>query len=438
MINLGYFKYRLLDLWSLRFSPHFSNILFLLSKALFCFKRKKHSVKILLMSIRFGYPPRAQEFLVKHFSDYDFFRIISKPTSKEDAESRAIMLSAPHTDDDGSFYKGVILITFSHTFSYFLRHRNWSQLNRNFAFILEPSWAGYADPDILAFAQRAEHCVIQASEIKDRVLMNSIFPGVPCIDTGASNWIDDMYFDRGKFNSSNKEFDAVYVANLNPIKRVFRAIDLAWEVSKFNKNVKIAIVCAGWGSGSFEDLNDHIKKRKLDNNLFLYKGMPQERLMNLVIKSKCSILLSLKEGSNRVLFESMFLDVPVICLSENVGVNKSYINAETGLLVSDSLLSRALVYMSANYGKFSPRKWAINNISPEVTTNKLSQVINNNFPEEVNSNLLVKVNSPEVSYRDNVLDKTLFLELMGADSDSEFLNKCREINNISRPSSVFR
>lgn len=437
MINIGYFKYRLLDLWSLRFSLHFSNILFLFSKVLFCFKKKKYSVKILLMSIRFGYPPGAQEFLVKHFSDYDFFKIISKPTSKEDAEGRAIMLSAPHIDD-GNFYKGVILITFSHTFSYFLRHRNWPQLNRNFAFILEPSWAGYADPDILAFAQRAEHCVIQASEIKDRILMNSIFPGVPCMDTGASNWIDDMYFDRGKFNNSNKEFDAVYVANLNPIKRVFRAIDLAWEVSKFNKNVKIAIVCAGWGSGSFEDLSDHIKKRKLHDNLFLYKGMPQERLMNLVNKSKCSILLSFKEGSNRVLFESMFLDVPVICLSENVGVNKSYINAETGLLVSDSLLPKALVYMSSNYKKFSPRNWAINNISPKVTTEKISRVINNNFPKEVNSNLLVKVNSPEVSYRDNMLDKSLFLELMGANSDSEFLNKCREMNNLSRSPSGFR
>jgi glycosyltransferase involved in cell wall biosynthesis len=429
MINISYLKSRLRDIWFFRLSKIFSVALFFLSRVLVAFNCKDNAIKYLLMSIRYSYYSPSQELLYKKFRDFDFTKFLSKSTSKKDAVNRTIILSAPYTDQSGVFRKGVMLLTFSHTFSFFIRHENWDRLNKSFAFVLEPSWAGYADPDILAFAQTADHCIIQASEIKDRILINTIFPEVPCIDTGASNWIDDRFFDLEKGGSdAKKEFDAIYVANLNPIKRVYRAIDAVKDAKKSKSDIKVAVVCAGWGSGSYDELRRHIAYQGVSENLILYEGMAQDKLIDLVLRSKCSILLSLKEGSNRVLFESMFLNVPVICISENVGVNKSYINAQTGLLVPDSLIDKALCFMSEHYTNFAPRRWAMRIISPEVTTNDLSELLYEHYAGEINCQLEVKVNSPEVQYRRKDLFDCYFLDqLLESKTDSVFSESCNLI-----------
>ena len=428
-MELNYLKSRFRDIWFLQVSRIFSVGLFLVASVLVFLGIKDRSVKYLLMSIRYCYYGPSQKLLYKKFRSFDYTKLLSSPASRKDAVGRAIILSAPYTDESGVFQKGVMLLTFSHTFSYFLRHEKWSTLNKYFAFVLEPSWAGYADPDILAFCQNAGHCVIQASEIKDRILINTMFPEVPCVDTGASNWIDDQFFAGSDVNSGKKkEYDAIYVANLNPIKRVFRAIDAVKEAKKKNKNIKVVVVCAGWGSGNIDALRKHISHRGVDENLILLEGMSQDRLIELVLRSKCSFLLSFKEGSNRVLFESMFLNVPVVCVSENIGVNKSYINAETGLLIPDSLVHNAMCFMSENYARFSPREWALKNISPEKTTKDLSGVLRARYRFEVNYRLSVKVNSPEVRYRRIDLSEFDFLEmLLDAKNEAEFADCCRLI-----------
>lgn len=430
MINVNYLKSRLRDVWFLNISKIFSVALFLASRLLVSFNLKNKAIKYLLMSIRYSYYGPSQELLYREFREFDFTEFLSKSTSKKDAVGRTIILSAPYTDRSGVFRKGVMLLTFSHTFSFFIKHGNWDRLNQSFAFVLEPSWAGYADPDILAFAQTAEHCVIQASEIKDRILINTIFPEVPCIDTGASNWIDDrfFYFDKNR-PVEEKEFDAIYVANLNPIKRVYRAIDAVKEAKRTKSDIRVAIVCAGWGSGSYDELRNHIAYQGVVDNLTLFEGMDQDNLIDLVLKSKCSILLSLKEGSNRVLFESMFLNVPVICISENVGVNKSYINSQTGLLVPDRLVDKAICFMVDHYTNFSPRRWAMRSISPEVTTNGLSELLEGYYGVDLNYKLEVKVNSPEVQYRREDLRDYDFLDkLLESNTDADFSENCRQIH----------
>jgi hypothetical protein len=116
----------------------------------------------------------------------------------------------------------------------------------------------------------------------------------------------------------------------------------------------------------------------------------------------------------------MFLDVPVICLSENIGVNKSYINEFTGLLVKDAFFEEALLAMRSCYKNYKPRDWALMNISPQVTTGKLSSVLDSRFGSECNSNLEIKVNSPEVEYFDKELDSLLISsKLLGRLDDND-------------------
>ena len=90
----------------------------------------------------------------------------------------------------------------------------------------------------------------------------------------------------------------------------------------------------------------------------------------------------------------MSCNTPVVCIYENIGVNKEYINQYTGKLVYDKFLEDALLDMKENYMRYKPRKWLTKNISAEKTTELLRETIPNQ------SEIFVKINDPEVCYKD--------------------------------------
>ena len=131
----------------------------------------------------------------------------------------------------------------------------------------------------------------------------------------------------------------------------------------------------------------------------------------------------------------MFLDVPAICISENIGVNKSYINEFTGLLISDSFLEDALISMRENWISYRPRAWALKNISPNATTAKLANLLELKFGAICNSTLSVKSNNPEVEYLDEDIDHVEILtRLFSAikESDEQIFWKHVEGTKLTR------
>ncbi|KZZ53897.1 hypothetical protein A3758_26650, partial [Oleiphilus sp. HI0118] len=360
--------------------------------------------QLVLASIRYSYSIKSQKLVQAALANgFDFMPFTSTSAREDDACGRAIILSPPQFCRDGAIIKGVVVLTFSHTFSYFLRHPNWPQFNEYFVFVLEPSWAGYADPDIISFVQQAKNCVIEATEINDRVFISNVFPTVPCIDIGASNWVDPHRFVALSSND-DKDYDAIYIASMSLFKRVLRAIDVVKDIKKADSSYKLCLVCASWGGEDIESLEAYVESGGLKNNIDVFPSMSQADLVLLLNRSKCSILMSLKEGSNRVLFESMFANVPVVCISENIGVNKSYINSATGMLVSDQFFASALSAMKRDYRRYTPRAWATSNISPSKTTEILKNVLTAAYGASVNMDLLEKVNAPEVRYRTKDID----------------------------------
>ena len=366
---------------------------------------RRHAVKALLQAIRFnGKNSLAVKKLRECINREILQQLLSTNTNEKEksAAKRSIVLAEPKIEDGVVLKKGVLLITFTHSFCSFLASEQFESLNKRFLFILEPSWTGYADPDILLFCERAEHLVIQATDIDDRALINSLYPEVKTIDIGASNWVNQEKFVEDK--SVQKSIDLLYVANNNPVKRVFRFIEVVREISSRVTNLKVVIICAGWG-GSSKEVDNEIKRKKLENIIELKDGLPQDELIRLYQSSKASVLFSLKEGSNRVLFESLSCNTPIFCIAENRGVNKSYVNESTGSLAFDSCCSSSLEQLLKEYKNYSPREWALANISPKRTTDRLSSIIEKNYGELISSNLKVKVNAPEVTLLNKRFEK---------------------------------
>lgn len=308
---------------------------------------------------------------------------------------RSIILKWPRRSTVG-VERGVLLISFTTCFPYFYLYTDIERLRSWFTIVLEPSWAGYCLGELLFWAApSAPPVIVQATEKTDYEFIASLGTNLVPVDFGASNWVDHTVFR--KLEGIEKRYDAIYVANYKPIKRhhvLFRAIRAIGDPT-----FKLALVCTPWGTR--QTVLDLIEHYGLRDNVDIYEGLSPERLNELLNESKVSVLMSLKEGSNRSIFEGFFSDVPGVVLRNNVGINKSYINEFTGRLIDERDLPCALQFFREHWREFSPRAWALRHLAAPVTTQALEVVLRGlaaRRDEPWTSGLQIKVNKPEVEY----------------------------------------
>ena len=385
------------DLWYTKGRFIFSNLYFVLAKLFKLAGSPKRAFQFCSASLRYGMSDCALHLLQQVMSDYELStKDYSSGVEIKEASGRTIVLRWPSIEE-GHIDKGILAIKFTKTFSYYLKHIDIKSLEKYFFLVLEPSWSGYADADILGFVGRANNIVVQASELEDRILLNSFPETFVAASFGASDWVDYRLFNDLK---TGKIYDSIYVANTNPIKRVRRYLEAVSRIVRYQDEKYIGcLVCASWG-GAEDLVKKLIESYQLNDNLIVHFSVGRAEVVNLINQSKVNVLLSYKEGSNKSLFEAMFCNTPVICLAENVGVNKSYINESTGLLISDSLIESSLLWIKKNYSRFQPRQWAMNNITPNLTTKKLESIVCSLEGVISTRSLLVKTNNPEYSYFD--------------------------------------
>lgn len=322
--------------------------------------------------------------------------IVIKEDDRELLAKRIFVLKEPNETE-----KGVLIVSFD-TFGYLgLKHDMKGILN-NYFLILEPSWSGYCAPEIMQFLEyKNDKIIIQAAERIDYNFLNRLKSNLIPIDIGAGNWVDErVFYDL----HLAKEYDCIMIAQWGEFKRhhiLFSAIKKLKDPT-----YKACLIGAAWGGRTRADIEKLLTYYGIQKNVEIYEKLTPQEVNLLLNKSKVSILLSLKEGSNRAIFEGMFANIPVILLKENVGVNKSYINKETGVLIKRSELGYYLKWFRKHYTDFQPRLWALDNITCRESTKKMEELLKNITRENNLSwskNLEIKVNRPEfVYYNENV------------------------------------
>jgi glycosyltransferase involved in cell wall biosynthesis len=313
---------------------------------------------------------------------------------------RSIVLKWPQRIG-GALEKGVLLVSFTTSFPYFYEHVDIEQLQRYFSIVLEPSWAGYGVGEILFWARRAAPpVVVQATEKTDFDFIAALRSNLVPVDFGASNWVDERLFF--PVDGVPKQYDCVYVGNYRPIKRHHVLFDAIRRLR--DPTYRAALACTPWGGGSAKQtVHDLARHYGVERNVEIFEGLAPAELNRLLSASKVNVLLSLKEGSNRSLFEGFFANVPGIALRNNVGMNKSYVNAQTGRLIEEGELAEVLAFFRSHWSEFQPRRWALEHIAPKVTTRRLEAVLADLAHargEPWTTGLRVKVNRPEVAYFD--------------------------------------
>lgn len=383
-----------------------ANVLVLVGITLRTLRVRSTGLKLVLKGRRVGYVARADTTIrsiiergYREKSEFHDFLDESLGNNIEVHKSRILILKLPVFLDAEVIEKGAIVIKFTEAFAPIYLGVNVCLLSRYFVFILEPSWAGYSLAEILVWTElNAEKVVVMTPDEDDFRFLSELKSNLIPVKLGAADWVNPEIFS--KVSNTPKIYDAIYVANFNPGKRVDRYIRAIVRINRIKTDFRAALVCASNGISKREVMAT-LEWFSDKANISFFNGMAQSDLNKLLNQSKVNVLLSLKEGANKGLTEGLFSGTPALLLSENVGVRRANINNQTGKIIPDADLEDSLIWFADNYDDFEPHNWANEYISPTASTNnleKLLQEIEIQAGRVWTRGLYPKVNEPDLGY----------------------------------------
>ncbi|MEO0438441.1 MAG: glycosyltransferase [Pseudomonadota bacterium] len=294
------------------------------------------------------------------------------------------------TLSDAPIDKGILIIKFSETLDFCMRTGCITRLAPFYFIVIEPSWAGYALPQILALTSYQQHnFYVECADSEDYELLQFLDTNLIPVRIGSGNWVD---FERFKpLPDTRQVHDLLLVANNNPIKRVLSFI----QIFDRNPNLTGLLVCAGHGTER-ERIQKLLQLFSL-SNLAFSDGVSPDDLNKIINQSKYVCLMSLKEGSNRSLFESMAAGTHAILIDRNIGVDRSFFDGKAGSIVSQRDIAIKVREVPPN--RHEIREWAEGHISPTQSVHHLVNTINETEGTLLNvDSVRGKVNAPEIAY----------------------------------------
>lgn len=307
-----------------------------------------------------------------------------------------IVLKKPKIANGPAIEKGCLLLRHNENFLPFISAVNLPLFFSDYTIVLEPSWSGYADLIILSYTLHQEFPVIvMASEARDFRFLKRLDSNLIPVEFSNGDWVNPFIFK--PIDGTDKKYDAVMVSSWQDYKRhhvLFEALhklgDPSYKVALVSPSAKhrkeIELLIDGYG---------------IRNNITCMEGLSHRELNIVLNQSRVNILLSIQEGGNRSTFEGFFSGVPGMALKNNIGLPKSYFNDRTGKLIEEKNIVKELQYFRRKWSDFDPRPWAMANIAPDVTTQKLNHVLQQlaeKRNEQWTVDLVAKCNSPGAAY----------------------------------------
>lgn len=277
--------------------------------------------------------------------------------------SMAIVVS-PAQDDDR---RGVVIMSYNYVFPLLMNQYDFSRITERYHLVLEPSWSGYCNPDLMCYhLLRPNPVFIQAYEPRDSDYLKAIQSNLVAIPVSANWWVDHRIFSPDP--NIEKDLDFVMVASWADFKRHHRFFQTLRTLRTQGKELRG--VCAGYPAGStLESIRARARYYGVEDLIEFHEFIPQDQIANLMNRARVNVVWSLKEGVNRVIIEGMFCDVPCL-LPEgfNYGFRYPYVNEFTGRWSNDDRLANDLLEMTQQPWPHSPAEWIREHITPQAAT----------------------------------------------------------------------
>lgn len=336
-------------------------------------------------------------------------RIIRSVQDGKDLFERRLLILAAPTDSE----KGVILVKFNLYFTYFFTLFDSSIFDR-YHLVLEPSWVGFFDPQILQFEAFSAPVFVLSIEDRDLQYISERRSNLVPVRLGANYWVNpDIFYELPEVE---KEYDVVTVALWADFKRHYVLFDALRRAG--HRGLRAACIGMPYPRTK-ESIIDEARAYGVEGQVDFFECLTQEQINELFNKSRAHMIFSRKEGANKATTEAMFANIPAfVPKGFNYGTAFEHLNPETGGTFDEAELPGLLRRIHEGELKsLNPRRWAVEHISPQASTAKLERIIYG----DVKGRLKVKVNSPDLSYLD-------------PEDATELLPAYKELRRYLRPS----
>jgi glycosyltransferase involved in cell wall biosynthesis len=273
----------------------------------------------------------------------------------------------------GPAEKGVLVIDYNFAFPIFLRMFDHQAIMQQYHVVLEPSWSGYCDPDILCFLPRAQPVFVQAIEPRDERFLRQLNSNLVPVPLAANWWVDHRMMK--PLGSVTKDVDVIMIASWARFKRHQRFFAALAKLKRRGHHLKSVLIGYPVDS-SLNEIRRLAASYGVDDQLEFYEKLLPEEVNYHFNRSRVNVIWSRKEGFNRTIVEGMFADVPFLLRTGfNYGHHHDYVNCHTGYFADEKELPDRLLWMVANLHQFSPREWALANMSCQQATAVLERSI---------------------------------------------------------------
>lgn len=279
-----------------------------------------------------------------------------------------IVLKSP-----GPHERGVIYLYYSYVYPIFMRLLDVKTISSRYHLVLEPSWSGYFDPNILTTIQLDTPIFVGSIEPRDTAFLKAVHPNLIPVSTSGNTWVDANVFH--PIPSGEKDFDLISIAAWARYKRHWALFRAVARMRAMGRAPKLALV--GYPLDLTQtDILAQARIFGVDDLIAIFERRTPTEVNALLNRSKVHVLCSRREGVNRAIIEAMAAGVPnVVREGFNYGHHYAYINDRTGRFATEQDLPRVLINMIDNYRQYSPRDYVLSFMTPEASTQRLNREI---------------------------------------------------------------
>ena len=269
--------------------------------------------------------------------------------------------------------KGVLIVDYSFVFSLLARFFDVEQIASRYHIVLEPSWSGLCDRDVLVFAGYDFPVFVQSHEPRDIEFLRRFRSNLIPVPIAANWWVDHRVFR--PLPSASRDADVLINSAWARFKRheaVFSAV-----AGLRRKGHRLALILVGYAMDmTRDDVFDLAKRHGIANQIEMFERLQPEQVNEQLNRVRVNLVWSRREGSNRAIIEGFAAGVPgILRAGFNYGHEYPFMNPATGSYATDRNLASTLTKLISNYDEYDPRAWVVQNMSPQVATRMLDEAI---------------------------------------------------------------
>lgn len=281
--------------------------------------------------------------------------------------AKSIILKAPVSTRE----KGVLYLTFEKQWLRLLRTGKAAEIARRYDIVLGPSSSPPPHVELFLMTKWWPGTIwTLLSNFHDAELLREISPKIVPVPLLASSWIDGADFN--EHLGQPKVYDIVMLAHFDPVKRHWLFFD---ALRKLPRSMRVLLMGVPLGGRSDKDLREEARSFGVADRFDLLVRPSRAEVMAGLAQGRISLVFSRQEGACIAVTESLFANTPVgLFRNARIG-SKAFINDKTGMLFERRGLARQLQQFVEKADRFTPRPWAMENVSCHISRQVLNEIL---------------------------------------------------------------